>query len=95
MIKLNSNVNSKLSEAVINKLQRRNVSTVLEFMLADSETLRKITGLSHKDVSEVKQNISDAYSGKIINGHDLFNTVQSNRTLTGIKRRWSASWSNI
>lgn len=48
MTKLSSDVDPKLSDVVIQQLQRKRVCTVIEFIEEDSEKLATCTGLSLK-----------------------------------------------
>lgn len=45
MTKLNSNVDPKLSDVVIQQLERRNITTVIEFIDEDLDKLVTFTGL--------------------------------------------------
>lgn len=47
MIKLDASIHQSLSEMVIEKLQRKNVITVVDFVTTDPIKLATFTGLSH------------------------------------------------
>lgn len=48
MTQLNSNIDPKLSDAVILQLQRKGINTVLQFINEDSQRLGTFTELSSK-----------------------------------------------
>lgn len=48
MEKLNSNMHSKLSECVIERLSQRKILTVMDFIIEDQDKLRTVTDLSFK-----------------------------------------------
>lgn len=47
MIKLNANIHPSLSEIVTEKLRRKNVNTIVDFVTTDPIKLATFTGLSH------------------------------------------------
>ncbi|XP_050451491.1 DNA repair protein RAD51 homolog 4 [Cataglyphis hispanica] len=63
MIKLDASIHQSLSEMVIEKLQRINVITVVDFVTTDPIKLATFTGLSHTDILEVKKHVLKNYSG--------------------------------
>ncbi|XP_076674466.1 rad51 recombinase D isoform X1 [Andrena cerasifolii] len=78
MTKLSSDVDPKLSDFVIQQLQRKRVCTVIEFIEEDSEKLVTCTGLSLKDILDLKRNISQKYGGVMRNALDLLEIEKSN-----------------
>lgn len=48
MIELNASIHPSLSEVVTEKLRRRNVITIVDFVTTDPIKLATFTGLSHK-----------------------------------------------
>ncbi|XP_029674400.1 DNA repair protein RAD51 homolog 4 [Formica exsecta] len=63
MIKLDASIHPSLSEMVTEKLQRKNVITIVDFVTTDPIKLATFTGLSHTDILEVKKHILKNYSG--------------------------------
>ncbi|XP_031840938.1 rad51 recombinase D isoform X2 [Nomia melanderi] len=84
MTKLNSNVDSKLSDVVIQQLERRNITTVIEFIDEDLDKLVTFTGLLLKDILKIKQNIIQKYGGVVENASNLYDIELKNRIPTYI-----------
>ncbi|XP_033326432.2 rad51 recombinase D [Megalopta genalis] len=78
MTKLNSDIDLKLSDTVVQQLQRRNIKTVLEFLEEDSNNLATFSGLSLKDIVHIQKIISLKYGGVVRNASDLFKIELSN-----------------
>lgn len=63
MIKLNASIHPSLSEMVTEKLRRKNVITIVDFVMTDPIKLATFTGLSHTDILQAKKHILKNYSG--------------------------------
>ncbi|CAK9821895.1 DNA repair protein RAD51 homolog 4 [Anthophora retusa] len=78
MTKLSSDVDTRLSNIVVEQLQRKHICTLIQFIDEDSERLATFTGLSLKYILEIKQNILRKYGGIVRNASDLFEIEQKN-----------------
>lgn len=78
MTKLSAAINSKLSSTVIEQLERQHICTIIQFIDEDPDRLVHFTGLSFKDIIEIKQNILKRFGGVIRNALDLFEMEQNN-----------------
>ncbi|XP_017884628.1 DNA repair protein RAD51 homolog 4 [Ceratina calcarata] len=77
MTKLSPHVDSKLSNDVIVKLQDKHISTIIQFINEDSEKLARFTGLSIKDIYEIKTNIYIKFGGRIKSASDVYEIEQN------------------
>ncbi|KAF3424689.1 hypothetical protein E2986_04795 [Frieseomelitta varia] len=84
MTKLSTTINSKLSSTMIEKLERQQICTVIQFIDEDSENLIKFTGLLLKDILEIKQNIFEKFGGVIKNAFELLEIEQNNIVPTNL-----------
>ncbi|CAL7947755.1 unnamed protein product [Xylocopa violacea] len=78
MTKLSSDVDPKLSNVMVEQLQRQHISTLIQFIDEDAEKLATFTGLSLKDILQIKQNIFKKYGGTVQNAFHLFETERNN-----------------
>ncbi|XP_003698614.1 DNA repair protein RAD51 homolog 4 [Apis florea] len=84
MTKLSTAVNSKLSSIVIEQLQHKHICTLIQFIDEDSEKLASFTGLSLKDIIEIKRNICKKYGGLVKNAFQLFEIEEKNIISTNL-----------
>ncbi|KAG6800203.1 DNA repair protein RAD51 4 [Apis mellifera caucasica] len=84
MTELSTAVNSKLSNIVIEQLQHKHICTVIQFIDEDSEKLASFTGLSLKDIIEIKRNICKKYGGQVKNAFQLFEIEEKNIISTNL-----------
>ncbi|XP_076654088.1 rad51 recombinase D [Halictus rubicundus] len=78
MTKLSSDIDLKLSDTVVQQLERRNIRTVLEFADEDSDKLATFTGLLLKDILHIKKIISQKCGGVVRSACDLLKIELSN-----------------
>ncbi|XP_015431562.1 PREDICTED: DNA repair protein RAD51 homolog 4 [Dufourea novaeangliae] len=78
MTKLKSDIDPKLSDTMIQQLERRHISTITQFIDEDPEKLAIFTGLLLKDVLDVKRTILQKYGGFIRNACDLLEIELNN-----------------
>lgn len=101
MTELSTAVNSKLSNIVIEQLQHKHICTVIQFIDEDSEKLASFTGLSLKDIIEIKRNICKKYGGQVKNAFQLFEIEEKKYYFYKLIKfrqfikRWFILWSNI
>ncbi|OAD60786.1 DNA repair protein RAD51 like protein 4 [Eufriesea mexicana] len=84
MTTLSTVVDSKFSSIMIEQLQRKHISTVIQFIDEDNEKLATFTGLSLKDILEIKQNILKKYGTTVKNAFHLFEIEQNNIVPTNL-----------
>ncbi|XP_053987893.1 DNA repair protein RAD51 homolog 4 [Hylaeus volcanicus] len=84
MTELSSDIHPKLSITVIEQLQRKHICTVSQFIDENSEKLATFSGLSLKDILDVRRNILKKYGGVIRSATDLFKIEMSNITPTDL-----------
>lgn len=63
MIRLNASVHPGLSDMVIEKLRRRNVITIVDFIAMNSLKLATSTDISYTDILQMKRHISKKFGG--------------------------------
>ncbi|XP_076232634.1 rad51 recombinase D [Calliopsis andreniformis] len=84
MTKLNSDIDPKLSDAVVQKLEQKHIRTVIQFIDEDSAKLVTFTELSLKDIIDIKQNILKKCGGIIRSASDVLQIEQNNIISTGL-----------
>lgn len=72
MTKLSPDVDSKLSNVVIAKLQDKHISTVIQFINENPERLASTAGLLIKDILEIKRNIFMKFGGRIKSASNVY-----------------------
>lgn len=84
MTELNSDIDPKLSNTVIQQLQRKHICSVSQFIDENSEKLATFSGLSLKDILDIKRNIFKKYGGIVIGAPDLLKVELSYITSTDL-----------
>lgn len=84
MVKLGASIHSSFSEVVTEDLRRRNVITVVDFVVTDPVKLATFTGLSHMDILQVKQHILKKFGGTRKNASELLIADRKNVMSTGV-----------
>ncbi|KAK2581172.1 hypothetical protein KPH14_007979 [Odynerus spinipes] len=85
MAQLSVSMHPKLSEYIIERLHRRKISTVIDFVLEDQEKLRIATDLSFKEIIDIKKYLIEQFGGFIKKSSNLLKLEQINVTFTKIK----------
>ncbi|XP_076627755.1 rad51 recombinase D [Colletes latitarsis] len=78
MTELSSNIDPKLSDTVIAKLRSKHICTVSHFINENSEKLATFSGLSLKDILDLKRNILRKCGGVIRCASDLLSVELNN-----------------
>lgn len=77
MIKLNASIHPSLSEMVTEKLRRRNIITILDFVTTDPIKLVTFTGLLHTEILQIKKHILKNHGGTKRNATEILKMERS------------------
>ncbi|XP_058805349.1 uncharacterized protein LOC131672256 [Phymastichus coffea] len=74
-----------MNESIVSKLHSEGILTVYDFMLQKCDALMRKTGLTFKEIEEIREYFSTQFGWEITYPGDLFERESKQKILTGIK----------